>query len=481
MSQAPELVVEQKQQTHIRNNRPQRTYVVVALVLAGALALVALFLVAQQWMHASAHEDTSNAIVESNVYQISPVIPGVVSEVLVEESQAVKKDQVIVRLDAKQLRLQERQAAAALQMSRQQAEAARMQIVQINEAARSSVAQIAQNAGKMDEALAAGQKDLASLKTEQDKAADALRQTREQFAHINNQYQNLMVLTNNGYTNHEMIRQAQAVIQSAKAKVDAAANKVQSLQAKADEIKKLMAQIKAAKNAPRPSQSGMLDAQLAGARQQYAAALSGVKQAELGVEQARLASYYASITSPIDGVVARKAIQVGQQVQPGQPIVAIVQPGAWVTANFDEKQIARIQPGQRAAIKVPTMPNTVVWGRVKTIAPIAFAQPAETTAPKNLPKNRTQPAHKQNEAKAAPVVAAAAPAVAPDPAAAPNVAPVPVPPSAKRPSTGAQQPQHSAKMVRTVPVKIEFESDSLKTAQRAILPGMSASVSVRVR
>jgi membrane fusion protein (multidrug efflux system) len=83
-----------------------------------------------------------------------------------------------------------------------------------------------------------------------------------------------------------------------------------------------------------------------------------VRQAALEVAQAQLAQAqrnlsYAKIVAPVAGIVAKKAIAVGDHVAPGQLVVAIAQlDSLWVTANFRETQLGRMHPGQHAAVHV---------------------------------------------------------------------------------------------------------------------------------
>ncbi len=55
----------------------------------------------------------------------------------------------------------------------------------------------------------------------------------------------------------------------------------------------------------------------------------------------------------MDGVVTRKSVEPGQIVQPGQALMMVVPlDDVWVTANFKETQLTKVQPGQKAEVKV---------------------------------------------------------------------------------------------------------------------------------
>lgn len=94
-----------------------------------------------------------------------------------------------------------------------------------------------------------------------------------------------------------------------------------------------------------------------------------VAQEEAAVAQARLNLEYAIIRAPIAGLVSRKTVEVGQIVQPGQPLMALVPlDKVWVTANFKETQLAGIRPGQRAEISVDAYGGRSFTGTVDSIA-----------------------------------------------------------------------------------------------------------------
>ncbi len=71
------------------------------------------------------------------------------------------------------------------------------------------------------------------------------------------------------------------------------------------------------------------------------------------MDQALLNLSYTKIVAPIDGVIGKKNAEAGQQVSPGQQLMADVPlSDLWVTANFKETQLRKMHPGQRATIHV---------------------------------------------------------------------------------------------------------------------------------
>ena len=94
-----------------------------------------------------------------------------------------------------------------------------------------------------------------------------------------------------------------------------------------------------------------------------------VLQARANLAQAELNLQYATVKAPVRGIVSKKGINVGQVVQSGQPLLAIVQiDDVWVTANFKETQLKDMRPGQRAVISVDAYGGRQYKGKVDSIA-----------------------------------------------------------------------------------------------------------------
>jgi membrane fusion protein, multidrug efflux system len=93
-----------------------------------------------------------------------------------------------------------------------------------------------------------------------------------------------------------------------------------------------------------------------------------LKQREATLNIADLNLSYTKITAPCDGYVTKKNVELGNQAQPMQPLLAVVALGdVWVTANFKETQLKNVKAGQRVHIKIDTFPNRVFYGKVQSI------------------------------------------------------------------------------------------------------------------
>lgn len=98
-------------------------------------------------------------------------------------------------------------------------------------------------------------------------------------------------------------------------------------------------------------------------------ALAKVRQAQAALESAQLNLARTRIVAPSAGRISKKAVELGQQVGPGQPLMAIVPSEApWVVANFKETQLSDVQPGQPVEIDVDAFPDQTFTGHVDSIA-----------------------------------------------------------------------------------------------------------------
>jgi membrane fusion protein (multidrug efflux system) len=93
-----------------------------------------------------------------------------------------------------------------------------------------------------------------------------------------------------------------------------------------------------------------------------------LKEATAELEAARLKLAHTTVTSPIDGVVAKKISNIGEVVSAGQPIAVIVDlNNIWVEANLEETQVEHVRLGQSVDLKVDAYPNTRFTGKVINI------------------------------------------------------------------------------------------------------------------
>jgi membrane fusion protein (multidrug efflux system) len=118
----------------------------------------------------------------------------------------------------------------------------------------------------------------------------------------------------------------------------------------------------------RLTEAGTAPEQVSIVRSRAKEAEAKVQQAKAAVNAARLDLEHTSVKAAVGGVVSKKTVEIGQVVQPGQPLLAVVPlEDIWVTANFKENELRDLRPGQRADVKVDAYGRTY-QGKVDSIA-----------------------------------------------------------------------------------------------------------------
>ncbi len=96
---------------------------------------------------------------------------------------------------------------------------------------------------------------------------------------------------------------------------------------------------------------------------------AGIKLGKSALDLAKLNLSYTVIVAASDGYMGRKNIQVGQLIQPGQPIVDLIDNNdKWIIANYKETQTHHLIEGQAVELKIDALPNQVLKGVVKSIS-----------------------------------------------------------------------------------------------------------------
>ncbi len=138
-------------------------------------------------------------------------------------------------------------------------------------------------------------------------------------------------------------------------------------------------QLDAARAAARAAEAevGALQQEIAAARASETSADAATRvadarlqRAKASVEDARLRLGYAHVVAPVSGIVSRKQVEVGQLVQPGQPLAAVVDDSLiWITANLKETETSDVHVGEGVDIEVDAYPGCVARGTVESMSP----------------------------------------------------------------------------------------------------------------
>lgn len=204
-----------------------------------------------------------------------------------------------------------------------------------------------------------------------DAAATAVNQARAQLA----------VLTSP--PTPQQLAQAQAAVDAAQAQLALAARpgSATDLAAAQGAVQAAQAQLALAKAPYTAADLAKAQAAVAVAQQQLrlaehpttpedlAAAQAALQQAQAGLTAATVARSEATITAPINGVVATRQLAVGSLAAPGTPIVTVIDPRVEVVVNVDASSAELIKTGQPATITTEALPGTAIPGTVTTVAP----------------------------------------------------------------------------------------------------------------
>jgi membrane fusion protein (multidrug efflux system) len=327
----------------------------------------------------SVRESTDDAQVDGHVIPISARITGTVIEVLVNDNQAVKAGQALVRLDPADYAVAVAQAEAQLAVAqantaesgvnvpltgintRSQVDSSMSQTVESQAAVASALQAVNAARAKMTSAnanlagkqadLVRAQKDLARFKDLVDKDEISRQDYDAAVAAEQSNTAGVDSARADAVAAQHTLEQSVAQLNQAKARlVTAMVQERQSQQV-------------------RPKQE-----QVSAAR--YKQAQAQVQQSEANLNQAKLNLGYAVIKASVDGVVSRKTAEPGMQVSPGQQIMALIPlDDVWVTANFKETQLRKMRTGQEVEIEVDTYGSSRKYkGHVDSLAAASGAR-----------------------------------------------------------------------------------------------------------
>ncbi len=267
--------------------------------------------------------ETDNAYVGADTAQVTPMVSGQAIAVLAADTQAVKRGDVLVRLDDSDARITLASAEADLAKARRQ----------FGQSAATSNALAAQ--------VDARRADIASAQAQ-------LVSARAGFAKAQVDFNRRQKLAPNGAVSGDELTSATNALAAARATLDQARAAV------------------AQATSQQGAASGNLAANQALIQGTTAATAPDVLAAEARVRQARLDLDRTIVRAPIDGVVANRSIQIGQRVAPGTTVMRIVPVNQmYVDANFKEGQLAKVKPGQAVSLTSDLYGDDVAYhGRV---------------------------------------------------------------------------------------------------------------------
>lgn len=254
-------------------------------------------------------EITDNAYIKTDFTAVAPKVSGYIKEILVNDNDSVKAGQLLARIDDRDFQISLAQSLADLEA----AEAAVANVDAQVSLQHSLVAQAIAALNSSRAALAFAQADAERSKKLISNGAGTLSRA-EQTASVRDQ--------------------AAAAVQRDEASVRATQDKIPVLETQRNQVLAQRHRVKAQ------------------------------------VDQARLNVSYTEITAPVDGTVGARTLRVGQLVNAGTQLMAVVPLDAiYVVANFKETQVTDIRSGQPVIISVDSFPGIEIRGHVESLSP----------------------------------------------------------------------------------------------------------------
>jgi membrane fusion protein (multidrug efflux system) len=278
------------------------------LAIAGGIAVGADYGY-RYWTVGQYLETTDDAYVKADSTTVAPKVSGYIAEVLAEDNQRVAAGEVLARIDDRDFRTALDQAGA--------------EVAAAEAAIRNLDAQVALQQSMID----------------QQKAAIAATEAALKFARADQiRYRDLM---KTGYGTVQRAQQTDAAFDGKTAELQRDRAALVAAQRKIDVL---------------ATERGKAEAQRDRAR-------AGARQAELNLS-------YTVVAAPVDGTVGARSLRVGQYVQAGTQLMAVVPLHAvYIVANFKETQLTHVRAGQKTAIAVDTFPGVQLTGHVDSLSP----------------------------------------------------------------------------------------------------------------
>jgi membrane fusion protein (multidrug efflux system) len=279
------------------------------------------------WSYYASRESTDDAQIDGHIVPISARVGGTVEKVNVDDNQYVEAGTVLVQLDPTDYQVAVDRARAELQDAMASLQAARTGVPLAHTTTSSTLSNAQASLRAAQQEVTASQARLREAEAQDKLAADDVRR--------------LAQLVKKDESPQQRYDTAVTTEQQAAASVDAARAAVSNAQS---HVAQAEAMVQGAQTVPQ---------QLAITRAKAGSAEANVARLQATLQQAELHLQYTVIRAPNTGIVSKKTVEPGEVIQPGQPVLALVNlEDVWVTADFKETQLKNMRPGQPAQIEV---------------------------------------------------------------------------------------------------------------------------------
>jgi membrane fusion protein (multidrug efflux system) len=299
-------------------NRKRKRF---AFIILGFLLLIGALIIFFYLRYKSTHITTDDAFVEGTIHTIASKVPGTVKDVYVKDNQFVRKNEILLEIDPVDYDVKVKEVSSRLN------------------AERSKLFEIEAKIETSKKQLLELQRNIEVAKANLELQEANLKQAETDFKRAENLFKKEAI-------SKEKFEKATTEYQVAVAKAKAISEQLQHAKLALETQKAIIKQAEASKISQ----------------------LSIIKQNEASLKAAELNYGYTKVRSPSDGYVTKKSVEKGNQIQAGQPLMAIVPLNdIWIIANYKETQLEKVRPGQKVKIKVDTYPGKTFKGKVESI------------------------------------------------------------------------------------------------------------------
>ncbi len=340
---------DQKDESPAKKSR--RKFIIIAVVIL-LVIIAGLF-----YWHSTYSEDTDDAQVDGDLYQVSSRVTGQITKVYIDDNQRVEAGQAIAEIDPRDSLVALTQAQANLASAQAASSQATVNVPITSLSTRTSTGSSSSDVLSADAAVAQAQKQVQA-------AAARVDQAQAQAIKSQLDVDRYTPLVQKDVISKQQFDGAVAQATSDKASV---LNAQATLIAQQDAVRQSQQRLNQMRlQAAEAQKNGPQQIKVQQARAE--AAEADVKQAQARVDQAQLNLSYTHVVAPVAGIVNKKNVQVGANVGVGQDLLTIVPvTNLWVTANLKETQLNKIQPGQRVSIEVDALHGRKFSGTVTQV------------------------------------------------------------------------------------------------------------------
>ena len=339
-----------------------------AIAGVAVLALAALVV----WgVLTAGRETTDDAQVDAHITPVAARVSGTIGRVPVVDNQLVEAGAVLAALDPRDYQVAVDKARAELADAEGAAAAAASDVPVTSTRATGNVATARGGIAQAQGGVSAAEREIEMSRARLTTAQAHLREADAVATKAARDAERLRGLLAKDEVSQQQFDATVASADAQKAAAESARSQIVEAEAGIRLAESRLTQARAGEQQARAvlSTAETGPEQVAAIKAREQAARAHVEQAKATLAQAELNLQYATVTSPVRGIVSRKTAEVGQIVQAGQPLMAVIPlDSVWVTANFKETQLTAIRPGQRTTVKVDAYGGREFTGHVESIA-----------------------------------------------------------------------------------------------------------------